>query len=69
MLQSFLNSIMIVVALIAERSAGKREWKDKILKLYPTYWVINVMATPVAFTISIIYWTLIFGGKYNFSVP
>ncbi|ENN76865.1 hypothetical protein YQE_06706, partial [Dendroctonus ponderosae] len=63
MLQSFLNSIMIVVTLIAERSAGKSQWKEKILKLYPTYWVINVMATPVAFTISIIYWTLIFGAE------
>lgn len=62
-LQSLLCSVMLVTCLIAEKSVSKSAWKDKVLRLYSTYWVVNVIATPVAFTISIIYWTLIFGGK------
>lgn len=62
-LQALLVCIMLIVSVIAEKVNSKSHWRDKIIKLYSTYWVINVISTPVAFTISIIYWTLIFGSE------
>jgi len=63
MVQAMLVSIMLVVSVIAEKVTSKKHWREKILKLYSTYWVINIIATPVAFTISIIYWSLIYGAE------
>ncbi|XP_066146028.1 protein rolling stone-like isoform X2 [Euwallacea fornicatus] len=31
-----------------------------VLKLYWFYWMLNIMATTIAFTITLIYWTLIY---------
>ncbi|KAL1492820.1 hypothetical protein ABEB36_011002 [Hypothenemus hampei] len=63
MLQNLLNSIMLIVSLISEKVINKSDLKEKIVRIYPVYWAFNIISTPVAFTISIIYWTLIFGAE------
>lgn len=61
--QSLLSSIMVTVSLFASKMEGKNERREKVIKLYPAYWALNSTATPVAFTISIIYWSLIFKAE------
>ncbi|XP_066158615.1 protein rolling stone-like [Euwallacea fornicatus] len=63
LIQSLLCSVMVVGSLLGDRLASKNSFKEKVLKLYRVYWITNVTATPVAFTISIIYWSLIFKAE------
>lgn len=57
--QSGLSCIMLGVAVL-EDFPYHYNWTENFLKLYPAYWVLNVMATSVAFTITLVYWTLIY---------
>ncbi|CAG9760451.1 unnamed protein product [Ceutorhynchus assimilis] len=63
MLQSLLCTIMLSGSLIGHRYSLKSQLEQKVLKMYSVYWVLNTIATPLAFTISIIYWTLIYGAE------
>ncbi|KAF7280190.1 hypothetical protein GWI33_006316 [Rhynchophorus ferrugineus] len=57
MLQALSVSIMILISCILPKRQGT------ILTLYPVYWLLNIIATPVAFTITVIYWTLIYNAE------
>ncbi|CAG9760072.1 unnamed protein product [Ceutorhynchus assimilis] len=59
-LQSFLSCLMLTCAIIGTKVLDNDALKESVLKCYKTYWVLNVMATSVAFTITFIYWTLIY---------
>lgn len=65
--QSIFSVIMITSALLAERrNSAKEDYLTS--KLYKTYWAVNELATVVAFTITILFWSLIYEGTYiNFS--
>ncbi|XP_066248383.1 protein rolling stone-like [Euwallacea similis] len=63
LIQSLLSSLMVVGSLLGDRLASKNSFKEKALKLCRAYWITNVIASPVAFTISIIYWSLIFKAE------
>ncbi|KAL1491405.1 hypothetical protein ABEB36_012006 [Hypothenemus hampei] len=58
-IQSFFASLMLICSTF-----GNSDVTENVLKLYKTYWVINSMATTVAFTISLVYWTLIHQPEY-----
>ncbi|XP_066146110.1 protein rolling stone-like [Euwallacea fornicatus] len=62
--QSFLSCLMIICTLLGAEVFDKPLLVQYIQKLYPLYWVINVIATTVAFTISIVYWSLIHRPEY-----
>ncbi|XP_066247863.1 protein rolling stone-like [Euwallacea similis] len=62
--QSFLSSLMVFCTLLGVRVWESDTLVNSIQKFYSAYWVINVLATTVAFTISFVYWTLIHKPEY-----
>lgn len=60
MIQALLACIMLTVCCVTR----KKQWQDSVLKIYPVYWLLNVVATPVAFTITVIYWSLIYNAEH-----
>lgn len=62
-LQALISVIMLVSTLLTEHKEG-RHAHDKLTTLtYKVYWAVNVVATDVAFGITILFWSLIYEGK------
>ncbi|KAK9890314.1 hypothetical protein WA026_010416 [Henosepilachna vigintioctopunctata] len=60
-LQALLAAIMLSFSML-----GYKEGEfhlPQVLKIYKIYWLIHVIATPLAFIITIIYWTMIYDAK------
>jgi hypothetical protein len=57
---------MLIGALIENNRNGNGNLVDSISKIYSVYWVFNIMATTVAFTITFIYWTLIYRAEGSY---
>lgn len=62
-IQSFLSSLMLFCVVLGTSAFEAPQLVSSILKAYKAYWIANVIATTVAFTISFVYWTLIHKGK------
>ncbi|XP_060516254.1 protein rolling stone-like [Cylas formicarius] len=63
-LQALVAAGMLSVAVLAERLPSKSHWREKALTLYPFYWVLNGIATSVAFTVTIMYWAIIYNAEH-----
>lgn len=62
-IQALTCLLMLSVSMISTKLKTHPSLQDKILKLYKFYRLINVIATPVAFGITIMYWSVIYDGK------
>lgn len=62
-IQSFLSSLMLFCVVLGTSAFEAPQLVTSILKAYNVYWIANVIATTVAFTISFVYWTLIHKRK------
>lgn len=65
MIQSILSTAMVTVCYsIAQQDSETSKFQDhKILQLYKVYWVTNIIATDIAFGITIIYWSLLYNAS------
>lgn len=63
-IQSFLSSLMLFCVVLGTSAFEAPQLVSSILKAYKAYWIANVIATTVAFTISFVYWTLIHKAEY-----
>ncbi|CAH2003527.1 unnamed protein product [Acanthoscelides obtectus] len=61
-LQSLLASLMLLGSYVSMRR-GKGELIKTFWKAYPVYWILNTIATPTAFGITTIYWSIIYDPK------
>lgn len=61
-LQALLSVVMLISTLLTESKKGGNARDRLTLKTYKVYWTVNVIATDVAFGITIIFWSLIYQG-------
>lgn len=63
-IQSVLCTAMLTICYLDARSRGSEASltgeNHKVLQLYKVYWTANIIATDIAFGITIIYWALIY---------
>ncbi|XP_066247869.1 protein rolling stone-like isoform X2 [Euwallacea similis] len=59
-LQSLIALIMILFTVISIQISDKPYASVAVLKLYWLYWMFNIVATTMAFIITLIYWSLIY---------
>ncbi|KAF5272835.1 hypothetical protein FQR65_LT00431 [Abscondita terminalis] len=58
-IQSVLCTAMLTICYLDARNERPEE-NHKVLQLYRVYWTANIVATDVAFGVTIIYWSLIY---------
>ncbi|KAB0801075.1 hypothetical protein PPYR_05429 [Photinus pyralis] len=65
-IQSLLSTTMVTIcySVPSHDSETSTSQDHKILGLYKVYWVTNIIATDIAFGITIVYWTLLYDAKY-----
>ncbi|KAL3289683.1 hypothetical protein HHI36_023087 [Cryptolaemus montrouzieri] len=63
--QALLAAFMLSVCVLAYKLKTYTYVKDKVLKAYRLYWAFNIMATTMAFAITIIYWVFVYDKKKN----
>lgn len=61
--QAVVAAGMLAASLLATRLRSMPNLKKNALKLYKFYWVLNTIATPIAFGITSMYWGIIYDGK------
>lgn len=66
LIQSFLACFLVFGAYIDNCMRGKYSWNQTISRMYPVYWGFNVTATVVAFTITLVYWTLVYSAEGSY---
>ncbi|KAJ8980704.1 hypothetical protein NQ317_019197, partial [Molorchus minor] len=69
-LQIVLNAVMLWCWVLSTRLKDAPMLKEKSLKMYPVYWLLNTISTPVAIGITITYWTVVYNPnemKFNFT--
>ncbi|EFA11216.1 protein rolling stone [Tribolium castaneum] len=62
-LQSLISAIILSICVLAPRLRSRPNLQSSTLKFYKLYWVLNVIATDIAFGITILYWSLIYDEK------
>lgn len=67
-LQAVLCTTMLSICFISARKKGDKEdnygiLDNKALKLYKIYWATNIIATDIAFGITVLYWSIIYDGS------
>lgn len=68
-IQAFLSFSMLFYDVIAHHLFEKRKLVKFVSNLYWLYWMANTTAISIAFTISLVYWTLIYQGRYKSIFP
>ncbi|XP_028139726.1 protein rolling stone [Diabrotica virgifera virgifera] len=62
-IQALIAFLMLFMAVLATKYKSMHRTKEKTLKLYPVYWLLNTVATSTAFAITTIYWSVIYNPK------
>ncbi|CAH1153514.1 unnamed protein product [Phaedon cochleariae] len=58
--QAVIGLFLLVSCVLARQSTKMRRFQAIALRLYPTYWVLNTLATSTAFAITVVYWTKVY---------
>lgn len=64
-IQAFFSFSMLFYAVIAHYLFEKGKLVKFVSNLYWLYWMVSTIAIPLAFTISLIYWTFLYQGRYK----
>lgn len=63
-IQAFFSFSMLFYAVIAHYRFEKGKLVKFVSNLYWLYWMVSTIAIPLAFTISLIYWTFLYQAEY-----
>lgn len=62
--QAILLAGILSACILSKRLRSMPNLAENALKLYKIYWVTNTIATPIAFGITAMYWSVIYNRKY-----